>query len=162
MDTFHPTQNIDLLKMLLGKRLISARRQLFKHDMELNDYEQSADGPLELRFSSDLILHFFAITETFSLGVAPGEMPRYGDSYIDTDVTYNKFWGKRIGNEVSRIAILTSLDGGKRHRCEFGIKIELKNRLDILIQYLDEEDSPDMIMVTDGRSSQPCMVQFIG
>lgn len=161
MDTFHPTQSIDLLKMLLGKRLISARRQLFKHDMELNDYEQNADGPLELHFSSDLVLHFFAITETFSLGVAPGEMPRYGDSYINTDVTHNEFWRKRIGNEVSRIAILTSLDSGKWHRCEFGIKIELKNSVGIFIQYLDEEDFPDMIIVTDAHPSQPCMIQFI-
>lgn len=155
-----PSQNMSLLTMLSGKRIISVKRQLFKHDMDLTEYEQNADGPIQFIIDDGSIVHFIADTETFSIGIVSGEMPRYGDSYELRDVSNNSFWGSRLGQEIEQIALLKSKGWSKDYPCEFGIEISFSNREKALIEYLDEEDYPDMIKVADHYTGQPCIVQL--
>lgn len=156
-----PSQNLRLLRKLLGKRIISVKRQLFKSDMDLPDYEQNADGPVEFTISDNLAIHFVADTEALSVGVASGVMPLYGDSYELADVSNNSFWGERVGQETTQITILRSTDWSKDYPCEFGVEILFANGKKALIEYKDEEDYPDMIKVTGSYAGRPCVIQQV-
>lgn len=154
-----PTHNITLLKALLGKRLIKVKRQLFKDDMDLTDYEESADGPIELTTENGEIIHFCADTETFSVGVKAGEMPCYGESYVLSDISSNSFWKDRVEKEIVGIKLLKSIDASKDYPCEFGIELSFANGKTVLFEYKDEEDYPDMLRIVDSYIGQPCISQ---
>lgn len=156
-----PSQNMSLFMALLGKRITSVKRQLFKYDMDLPEYEQNADGPIQFITDDGSIVHFIADTETFSIGIASGEMPRYGDSYELKDVSSNSFWGGRIGQDIKQIILLKSKDWSEDYPCEFGVEISFANGTKVLIEYIDEEDYPDMIKVADHYTDQPCIVQQV-
>ncbi len=156
-----PSQNSSLLKNLLGKKITSVRRQLFKNDMDLADYEQNADGPVQFIVNDNSTLHFVADTEQFSIGVVSGEMPRYGDSYELTDVSDNVFWGERIGEKIIQLTLLRSSDWSEDYPSEFGLEILFKNGKSVLIEYKDEEDFPDMIRVADHCTEQRCITQIV-
>lgn len=162
MNNTFPSKNFELLKNLLGKKVVSVKRQLFKNDMDLIDFEQNADGPIELTINDDSVIHFIAVTESFSVGVVRGEMQRYGDSYELKDLTGNIFWSDRIGQEITRLRLFKSSDYSDDYPSEFGIEISFSNGEKVLIEYKDEEDYPDMIIVADHYSGQPCIKQLIG
>ncbi len=48
-----PSKNIELLKSLIGQKIIKVSRQLFKNDMNCENYEQLADGSVELVFDNN-------------------------------------------------------------------------------------------------------------
>ena len=161
MDNTLPSQNSGLLKNLLGKKVVSIKRQLFQSDMDLADFEQNADGPVELTISDNSVIHFIADTEVFSIGVVPGEMPRYGDSYNLKDLSGNIFWVDRVGQEITQLMLFKSSDYSDDYPSEFGIEISFVNGKKVLIEYKDEEDYPDMIRVADHYSDQPCINELI-
>jgi len=156
-----PSKNLMLLRKLLGERIISVKRQLYKGDRDLPDYQQNADGPIEFTISDGLAIHFVAGTEIFSVGVAFGEMPIYGDSYELVNVTNNSFWGERVGQEITQVAILKSIDRSEDYPCEFGIDISFSNGKRVLIEHKDEEEYPDMIKVAEKYIGQPCFMQQV-
>lgn len=156
-----PSQNLNLLNAILSKRITSVKRQLFKGDMDLTDYEQNADGPVQFTIGDSPAIHFFADTETFSVGVASGEMPRYGDSYELTDVSNNSFWGSRIGQKITQVILLKYKGWSEDYPCEFGVEISFANGRKVLIEYKDEENYPDMIKVADHYTGQPCIIQQV-
>jgi len=156
-----PSHNVSLFKNLLGKRIASIKRQLFQGDIDLTDHEQNADGPIELTTSDGLVIHFIADTELFSIGIALGEMPQYGDSYKLRDLSDNTFWRVRVDQEITELTLLKSADYSDEYPSEFGIEISFINGEKALIEYKDEEDYPDMIRVTEHYSGQPCINQVI-
>ena len=161
MNNTLPSQNLRLLKSLLGKRIISVKRQLFKGDMDLPDYEQNADGSVEFTTNDGLAIHFVADTEAYSVGIASGEMPLYGDSYELVDVSSNSFWDERVDQEITQVTLLKSTDWSDDYPCEFGIKISFANEKEVLIEYKDEEDHPDMIKVAGNYTGRPCVIQQV-
>ncbi len=144
-----PSQNIELLKSLLGKRLISIKRQIFKGDMDLDNYEQIADGTTEFKFNDDQIVCFSAITEANSVGITNNVMQFCGDRYIILTLINNSFWEKRVNQEIEAIYILQSIYTSNENPSEFGVEFKLKNGASICIEYLDEEDFPDTIRVLE-------------
>ena len=156
-----PSRNLSLLKKLLGNKIVSVKRQLFQGDTDLVDYEQNADGPVELVVSDGSVVHFVADSETFSVGVVPGKMPRYGDSYNYKDLSDNFFWHNRVGQEIKQLVIFKSPDYSTDYPSEFGIEILFANKKKVLIEYRDEEDYPDMIRVAGRYSGQSCVNQLV-
>ena len=154
-----PSKNLNLLRNLLKKTIVSVKRQLFKGDMDLTDYEQNADGPVEFIISDSSAIHFVADTERFSIGVVSGEMPVYGDSYKLADTSNNSFWNERIGQEIKKLTLFKSFDHSEDYPSEFGVEISFVNRKKVLIEYKDEDDYPDMIKVVDNYTGQPCVTQ---
>jgi len=132
------------------------RRQLYMSDAHLRDYEQNADGPTEVQFDDGSLLYFFAVTEINSIGVQDGKMPPYGESYELHDVSNNTFWRKRVGCPIQRIEILQSQYASLENPSEFAIEFSLTNGLRICFEYLDEEEFPDMVRVTEGYLGPLC------
>jgi len=156
-----PSQNLSLLKILLGKKITSVKRQLFKNDMDLSDFEQNADGPVEFIVDDNSAIHFVAETERFSIGIVSGEMLRYGDSYVLTDVSNNSFWDDRIGQKITRLTLLKASDWSEDYPSEFGIIISFNNGKNVLIEYIDDEEHPDMIKVASNYTGRPCITNLI-
>ena len=151
-----PSQNLTLLKSLLGKEIVKVKRQLFDNDLDLEDYEQNADGPIEITTNDGLVMHFIADTERCSIGVVPGEMPRYGDSYSQRDVSTNSFWGDRIGKKISQVILCQHSDFSEYIPSEYGVEISLINGQLARFEYINEIDNPDTIRVTDQHIGQHC------
>lgn len=143
-----PSQNLELLKSFLGKKIATVKRQLFKGDMDFDEYEQSADGPVEFRFHDNTLVHFIAETELFSIGVIAGNMPRYGDSYVLHDVSDNPFWQDRVNQEICQVVVMKASGWSDDYPSEFGVEFLFKNGKQVQIEYLDEENYPDMIKVS--------------
>jgi hypothetical protein len=64
-----PSNQLDLLRSILGASIFSVMRQIFKSDFDLQDYQQNADGPIELKFDTVDSIYFDANAEGFSVGV---------------------------------------------------------------------------------------------
>lgn len=156
-----PSRNLSLLKTLLGKKITLVKRQLFKDDMDLADFEQNADGPVEFIVDGHSTIHFVAETEKFSIGIVSGEMLCYGDSYVLTDVSNNSFWADRIGQKITRLSLFKASDWSKDYPSEFGIEISFNNGKKVLIEYVDDEEHPDMIKVASNYTGQPCIINLI-
>lgn len=161
MSSTLPSKNIEVLKSLLSKKIISVKRQLFKDDMDLDEYQQNADGPIEFRFDDNTVVHFFANTEMFSVGVIAEAMPNYGDSYEYLDVSKNPFWSVRVNQEISKITFLKSSNWSEGYPSEFGIEILFGNGKKVLIEYLDEEEYPDMIKLAEHYTGQNCIISCL-
>ncbi len=158
--TIH-SQNTELFKSLISKRIISVRRQVFDSDMDLDNYERMADGPTEFKFDNDKIVCFFAITETNSVGITDDVMQRYGSSYITLNLSSNLFWQQRINQEVEAISILQSRYASTDNPSEFGVEFKLKNGTCLCIEYLDEENFPDTIRVLEEYKGPQCIRRII-
>lgn len=154
MKSTFPSQNIDLLTRLLGNKIVAVRRQILLGDMDLYEYQQMADGPIEFELISGAKLHFISETEEFSIGVVSGSMPRYGDSYKPIDLTSNDFWKARIDHEIKTINICISPREAAAPIEEFGLSIVFSNGMIALIEYVDEDDSRDTIRVSGGRCNR--------
>ncbi len=157
-----PSKNMEILKSLLGKKIVSVKRQFFKEDMDLDEYQQNADGPIEFRFDDNTVVHFFAETEIFSVGIIAKVMSHYGNSYEQIDVSNNSFWSSRINQMISKVTLLKASDWSEDYPSEFGVEILFNNGKKVLIEYLDEEEYPDMIKLSDHYSGQHCITQCFG
>ncbi|GEM_PF-5643018 len=142
-----PSDSIDILIRLTGLEIINVKRQLYKGDFDLPDYEQNADGPIQLIFSNNMVVHFVSMTESDSVGIFIGSMPAYGSSYMIRDLSENSFWMDRIGQKIEEIHILQSVFVSEYNPNEFGIELIFADKKTVCIEYLDDEDNPDMIRV---------------
>lgn len=86
-----PSANRELLESLVGKSIIRAKRQIFKSDCNLVNYEQMADGSTELLFSDGQTVSIFSLTEILSVGITKLQVIANNDSYFIKDVTNNSF-----------------------------------------------------------------------
>ncbi len=144
-----PSQNTELLKSLLNKSIISIKRQIFESDMDLNNYEQVADGTTEFTFNNGTVVCFFAMTEINSVGVNDNLMQSYGNSCILLNLSNSLFWQRRINQEIETIEILQSTYASTDNPSEFGVELKFKNGTYVCIEYLNEGDSLDTIRILE-------------
>ena len=156
-----PSQNTKLFQSLINKRIISVKRHIFESDINLDNFEQMADGTTEIEFNSGKVICFFAITEMSSVGITDGVMERFGSSYIILEVSNNLFWEPRINQEIEAIDILQSKYASIGNPSEFGIEFKFQNGTYVCIEYLDEEDFPDTIRVLEKYGDSQCIRQTI-
>ncbi|ELS01074.1 hypothetical protein Xen7305DRAFT_00007750 [Xenococcus sp. PCC 7305] len=156
-----PSTNIDLLKSLIGKKIVKVRRQIIKNEMRLENFEQEADGPVELTFDDDKVISFIDWTEPISVGVADGEMTIYGGGYFLMELTNNSFWQQRIGQKIVQVTILKILTPSPNFPGEFGIEIEFENNKKVSIEYIDDSECPDIIKVLEKYDELPCNKQIL-
>jgi hypothetical protein len=147
MATGIPSENIILLQHFLDRSIVKVSRQLLKSDMNLDDFEQMADGPTEIQLDDGTFFSLYALSEIGSIGIQGGKMKQYGDSYTFVDVTNNDFWRARVGKKIKSIEILQSKYASPDNPSEFGIKLGLESSTEVNFEYLDEEDYPDTIRV---------------
>lgn len=156
-----PSKNTDLLQHFIGDYIVKINRQIFKGDMDLEDFEQMADGPIEISLSSGTVLCFYALSEINSIAIQEGSMSDYGESYTFYDVTDNDFWRIRTGKIIKSISILKSKYASLENSSEFGIGLKLDNGLEVYFEYLDEEDFPDTVRITEKYLGPECLKQEI-
>lgn len=143
--------SIEILKTMLGRRLVAVRRQIFTDDMFLEDYEQQADGPVEFTLSDNVILHFVAEDMLMSIGVVSGPMPRYGESYKLMELSNSSYWSDRVGKKVTKIDVFSSDFRKSGWPCEF-IKVSFENGMYTKIIYLDSDELQfDAIKISDKK-----------
>lgn len=143
------SQNLHILKPLIGTKITNVTRQLYSPDADLENFQQNADGPIEIQFDNDIVVNFRALTEANSIAIFEGKMPIYGESYIYMDVSHNSFWKSRIRQKIVEIYILQSEFCSEENPCEFGLEIVFENNNKVCIEYLDEDDFPDTLRIVD-------------
>lgn len=138
-----------LFKSILNSKIVRVRRQLYDGDFDVFDYEQNADGPVELDFDNGVTLYFAADTESFSVKVGVGAMPIYCESYKLLDLSNNDFWRLRVGKIVDGVSVLKGADSDSVYLFEFGVELLLAGGISVLVEYLDSSEFPDMIKVSE-------------
>lgn len=159
MKTICPSRNVTILRSMLGRTIIAVKRYLFEGDMYRENYQQSADGAVEISLDNGCSVHFVAEPETFSVGVMTGPMPRYGESYVLADVTDNSFWHSRVGQKIDWIRIHKAPSGTEECPEEFGLCFFLSNQESICIEYFDEQDYFDSIRVVAKHAERASVVE---
>lgn len=144
-----PSAQVQLLRNLVRARLIGVERWLFAGDRGLQDFEQEADGPTSFFFDGDRVLHMQPSTELLSLLVSSSAGPEYGDSYVRTDVSENRFWSRRVGARVSRLEILQSAFSNAEYPAEFGLEFHFDNGTGATVEYVDSVDRSDTLRVCE-------------
>ena len=156
-----PSKNLDILKHLHGRSIIQVSRQIFRSDMDLDDFEQMADGATEVKLDDDKVIHFYALTEASSIGIQEGQMKQYGDSYTFLEVNNNDFWKIRIGKTITEVSILKSKYASADNPSEFGIGLKLEGDVEVYFEYLNEEDFLDTIRLTGKYIGSECFKQDV-
>jgi hypothetical protein len=150
-----PTTNLSLIKSLIGKSIVRVKRQIFKGDRDLINYEQMADGTTELLFSNDKTISIFALTEIWSVGISNLKIISSNDFYFIKDVTNNLFWQQRIKQKITRFIILKSVYASETNYDEFGFQIEFENNTQLIFEYLSEENCVDTIRIMEEYDATP-------
>ena len=150
-----PSANWRLLKSLVGKSIIRVKRQIFKSDLNLRNYEQMADGYTELLFNDGQTINIFALTKILNVGITKCQVIANNDSYVIKDVTSNSFWQQRINREIIRIVISKSIYASEIYNSEFGLQIEFQNNTQLIFEYLSEENCLDTIRIISNYNATP-------
>lgn len=151
-----PSNNIDFLRSLIGRKIIKVSRQLFKNDVNQENYEQMADGPIEFVFDNNKVISFYSWTEVESVSITNVKMIQYGDSYIYNNLTDNLFWKHRVGEVITKIIIFKSIYGSEENPLEFAVEFEFENDTKVCIEYLNEGDFPDTLRVIEENEETRC------
>ncbi|NES98365.1 MAG: hypothetical protein F6K32_24920 [Desertifilum sp. SIO1I2] len=152
-----PFQKQKLFQNLVNTKIVSVRRHIFISDMDLDGFEQMADGSTEIKFNNSKIICFVAIAEANSVGVIEQSLPITGSSYISLNLTNNNFWQERINQKIEKIEILKSQYASNNNPSEFAVEFQLKNGKCVCIEYLDEEEFPDTIRVIEKYEENQCI-----
>lgn len=157
MNTSILSQNTELIKSFSGSKITQVKRQVFKGDMDLKDFEQMADGPIEIKLDDDRVIYFSAITEIDSIGINCCHMKKYGENYLTRDVSNNQFWKNRIGRAIKSVILLQSKYAYKTNLIEYGIEFALDGKLFFVIEYVNKEGMPDTLRVVENHSDTACV-----
>ena len=144
-----PSKNLTLLKSLIGTRIVFVSRYIFKSDFDLDDFQQNADGSVEITFDNGTVTHFSAFTTGSSVAIFEGKAPLYGESYVYMDVSHNSFWSSRIGQKITNINILQLESFSADYPAECVLEIIFENNTRACIEYIDENEKVfDALTVT--------------
>lgn len=165
----YPSDLRGTLAGLLGESVERVQRQLRTpyRDVAAVSADEEADGPTEITFHGGDSVYFVPHTETMSVLMAVGEMPRWGPSYALRDVTTNKFWSARVGRSICRILIwrpaeaVASLEDVEQDRCEFAIEFELESGSKFAIEYVSDEMHVDSLIVSPGVRQGDALVMVV-
>ncbi len=150
-----PSKSNALLAKLINKKIIKVRRQILKNDIKLyQNFEQNGDGPVEIQLQDGFLVHFIGYTERCSILLKQGPMPDYGKFYKNIDVSHTHFWQQRLNKSINNIIILEDTDS--IDICEFGIEVYIDNASPFVIEYINEEEWPDMIRITEHKEYFHC------
>ncbi len=143
-----PSQKLKLLKSLIGRKIVFVSRYILKSDFYLDDFQQNADGSVEIKLDTGTVIHFRAFTTGASVAVFEGKAPLYGDSYVYMNVSHNSFWSSRIGQKIASINILQVESFDKYYPAECVLEIIFENKTTACMEYIDNEDFFDALRVT--------------
>jgi hypothetical protein len=155
------SQNFDLASCFKNSCLIAIKRQICIHDLNIDDFEQMADGPIEFTLIDGKVINFFSIPEVDSVGIEEGCMNLYGDSYILQDLSNNEFWKSRTNQKIISATILQSKYFSPSNPSEFGLEFELENGKYFYIEYLNEDNFFETLRVLDKYHSPPCIKKSV-
>lgn len=144
-----PSHKPEFFQSLINTKILSIRRHILRSDLDLENFEQMADGTTEIKFDNNKVVCFVAITEANSVGIIEKTLPSPGSSYLMLEVTTNNFWRPRINQDIQKIEILKSLYASENNASEFGVEFQFTNGYHMCIEYLNEEDFPDTIRVIE-------------
>lgn len=142
------SQNLNILKSLIGTRIVSVSRYLLKSDFHVDDFQQNADGPVEITFDNGTIIYFNSFTSGESISMFEGKMPLYGESYVYKDVSNNLFWSSRIRQKITKMYVLKSEYFSTDFPLECVLEIFFENNTKACVEYLSDEDFIDTLRVT--------------
>ena len=151
-----PSSNIDFLKSLIGLKIVKVCRQLFKDDMKGENYEQIADGPIELVFNNGNVTSFYSWLESESVCMSNTKMKQYGDSYIYKNLTDNSFWKQRVNRTITEVTLIKSIYASKENALEFAVKFEFENDIKACVEYINEGNFPDTLRVIEHNEETKC------
>ncbi|MBW4650555.1 MAG: hypothetical protein KME06_17975 [Kastovskya adunca ATA6-11-RM4] len=151
------SQKQKIFQDLVNTTVVSIRRHIFVSDMDLDNFEQMADGAIEIKFNSSKVICFVAITEANSVGVIERNLPIPGSSYIILKLTNNDFWQEKINQKIEKIEVLKSQYASNDNPSEFAVEFQLKNGKCFCIEYLDEKEFPDTIRVIEKYEGGQCI-----
>ena len=151
-----PSDKIDFLRSLIGQKIVKVSRQLFKSDLNQENYEQLADGSVEFVFENGKVLSFLSWVEIESVRIADVKMPKWGDSYIYKELTKNSFWRQRVNQKIDKITIFKSIYASGDNALEFAIEFEFENKTKACIEYLNEENISDTLRVIEENEETRC------
>ena len=151
-----PSNNVNFLTSLIGLKIIQVNRQLFKNDMNQENYEQLADGPIEFIFNNNKVISFYSCIEVESVSISNTMMNQYGDSYIYKNLTNNSFWKQRVNRTISKIIIVKSVYGSKENPLEFAVEFKFENDTKACIEYINDADFPDTLRVIEKNEETKC------
>lgn len=143
------SQQKQYLKSWIGQEVIGVKRQIFINDKDLENFEQMADGPIEVLLSDSRLFHFVSMVTPMSIGMATGEMPKYGDSHESIDPSLNSFWESRLRKTIQSVRILKSKTASTHCPYEFGLKLGLQDGPDICFEFIDEKDWPETLRIVE-------------
>ena len=151
-----PSNSINFLKSLVGRKVVGVSRQLFQDDMNQENYEQMADGSVEFIFDDCKAISFYPWTEICSIGITNVKTKQYGDSYIYKNLTDSTFWQQVIRQSIAKIIIYKSIYASEDNPLEFAIEFEFENSKKVCIEYLSEENFLDTLRVIEQNKETRC------
>jgi hypothetical protein len=98
-----------LLRSLIGRALVGARRQVFLSDyLSLSEEvrDQESDGSLELNVDDGRVVTFLPETNMATIILSDTEEGFGGSSYTCIDPSTNAFWRQRLGKPIVEIILL--------------------------------------------------------
>lgn len=153
----------DLLKSLLGKKIVAVKRQLFMPDIEYGLSKEAADGPIELTFEDDAKVYFEDLATYQTVEMSGGEMRKYGESYQPYNCSHTAFWEMRRNSPIRTIQILResvsiqilrgSISTENAGFLEPAVKFTLANGEVFYIEYVSNEKAMDTIRLAEQPES---------
>ena len=140
-----------ILMSLIGKEIVTVRRQLFLPDLQRGISEELADGPIEFTFDNASIVHFEDWDTFATLVVKEGKMKTYGESYELRDCSDSLFWKKRRYTPIKNIEVLQH-SGAYPTTIEPALKFVLDNGEIFFVEYVSNGDVQDTIRLSEQPS----------
>lgn len=157
------SDSTELLRHLLGAKLVKVRRNLYLPDIQRLDAvvaDEDSDGSIEISTERGFVLTISSDTENMSVEVTAGAMPVKGPSFVLTDVSSNKFWTDRIGKTIKSIDLLKSAYGFQDGPA-FGVEISLLDEQGFVVEYISDDEYLDQIRVTGPYIGHICLRQAV-
>jgi hypothetical protein len=126
----------NFFKNIVGKKIVQIDRQIFKDDMDFENFELEADGVVQLILDSDEFISFYQNTEELSLGIEISPMRKMGESYKYIMLDRDSFW---INKKIVNVKILSGNDSSD-YREEPCCQIKFEDNTSLFIEYCVDDD----------------------
>jgi hypothetical protein len=162
-----PSEAMQNLSQLIGREITQVKRSFLKSDYfdrPLKVRDLDSDGPVELLFDSNVLMHIFPYTETFSIHLKFDAMPDMGEHFTPpVSLSSNKFFSSFVNRPITQINILASenpIPGPE----EFGIQFLVSPKEGFQIEYISgKEEYFDQLRILDiadqTHSCRMCLFQ---
>lgn len=148
-----------VLQRIVGSALARVKRHVFMPEHEVSDAatrDESSDGPTEFTTIDGFVFHVLGNTEEMSVEVFPGPCPKFGETFVERDVSSNGFWLRRLGKQICSLDALQSLYGAANSASAFALEMAFLGAEPVVIEYLSDDEHIDQIRLTGSYSGPPC------